>query len=84
MASEAVQYVNGRPVLQDGLLVYPEIPMCSECEAEYRVHYSPAEQAWLDELGLQANNKINKQHPDHQQTISLTHDGTYPSMRKSK
>lgn len=84
MASEAVQYVNGRPVLQDGLLVYPEILMCPECEAEYRVHYSQAEQAWLAELSFQASNKINDQHPNHQQTISLTHDGIYPSMRKSK
>lgn len=84
MASEAVQYIHGRPVLQDGLLVDPTLLGCCEREVEYRVHYSQGESAWLSELSLQATDKINNQHPSHEQTISLTHDGIYPSMRKDK
>jgi hypothetical protein len=82
MAAEAVRYINGRPVLQDGLLVEQKLLSCPECEAEYRVHYSSGEYAWLSELSLQASEEINKQHPNHAQTISLTHDGIYPAMKK--
>lgn len=82
MAAEAVQYINGRPVLQDGLLVEQELLCCCECEVEYRVHYSSGESAWLADLSLQASEKINNQHPNHVQTISLTHDGIYPAMKK--
>lgn len=82
MASEAVQYIHGRPVLQDGLPVDQELLGCCECEVEYHVHYSQAESAWVDELRFQAGEKINNQHPNHESTISLTHDGIYPAMRK--
>jgi hypothetical protein len=82
MAAEAVQYIQGQPVLQDGLNIDQTLLCCSECETYYHVHYSNAEAAWLPELGLQASEKINTQHPNHIQTISLTHDGVYPVMKK--
>jgi hypothetical protein len=72
MPAEAVMYKYDRPVLQDGLVADGELLGCSECDAVYRVHFSPGEVNMLPEYRFRAGEKINRQHPMHERAILLT------------
>ena len=65
MPAEAVQYINNKAAVTDGLRVDSVLLLCRKCHVEYRIHYSGAESRRLEDHRFLAGERITAEHPAH-------------------